>query len=681
MPFPRPVSPITFETCTRPTDDIAYDELLGSDDELDEPGRAAKRRRVERLAESYLRGNQLLILSASLRGPFEGGWKNPWRKERRTGDDVGSVGDRDGGVSHAEPVVQETGPRPPKHREDLSISRPPLADVGADVPVAPTSPTASSQRATPFVHRSGQKRPVRSAVGVEQNLALPRPTKKPKETCSYASDEQATIAGEEANWLKKDRKRMNFKSFEPPSSPTPKTGARHAEIKARQSASRTGEVRASKTVLRDGTPGMFHASESVHRTSLSQRTVVPVTRKAPEGIEVRPQRKQASASPKCAGNQANSFRVMSSTSQLPRFEFRRWNQHSSPHGSPNSPTKEMTAEGASAVAVEDAHSGPAVSDAQGGFHADAPCNGSHADDQPSRQSRSIRFADTSASEFGGIPPHAATEQDSCERLPSAQQVSPAHETSDDRMPSLHSTAMPKTDTAPNTATSPESQLSTQAALLHAQKSFQDDLESPEQVFGRTTGQSLASPAADDSVLLANETPYRQPNTSEKALLRSSRQVLNGRMQAMSTQCMLDAATPYTFSTEKKPNAYRTIYPQHNDAGKPRTIPHEQNLAPCSNASSPSPEIEYQTAQSDADGSSPRGMVQLSNPPPTHRSTTQGTALPFALSESTPGTMQDGQGGLQGAESFNLSQAIAEAGSWLQQSFDFLNELRQSSQHG
>jgi len=42
--------------------------------------RAAKRRRIEAHAENYLRGGEIHIQSAALRGPFEG-WKNPWRSD------------------------------------------------------------------------------------------------------------------------------------------------------------------------------------------------------------------------------------------------------------------------------------------------------------------------------------------------------------------------------------------------------------------------------------------------------------------------------------------------------------------------------------------------------------------------------------------------------------------------
>ncbi|OAK98546.1 hypothetical protein IQ06DRAFT_224745 [Phaeosphaeriaceae sp. SRC1lsM3a] len=44
---------------------------------------AAKRQRVERVASQYLRGRLPVIMTASLHGPFDHGWKNPWAEETR----------------------------------------------------------------------------------------------------------------------------------------------------------------------------------------------------------------------------------------------------------------------------------------------------------------------------------------------------------------------------------------------------------------------------------------------------------------------------------------------------------------------------------------------------------------------------------------------------------------------
>jgi hypothetical protein len=42
----------------------------------------AKRRRVEKIAAQYLQGHRPILLSAGLRGPFNKGWKNPWAVEK-----------------------------------------------------------------------------------------------------------------------------------------------------------------------------------------------------------------------------------------------------------------------------------------------------------------------------------------------------------------------------------------------------------------------------------------------------------------------------------------------------------------------------------------------------------------------------------------------------------------------
>jgi hypothetical protein len=50
-----------------------------ADDGVSTEERAAKRRRIVDYAKDYLKGRDVLITSASLKGPFDKGWKNPWR--------------------------------------------------------------------------------------------------------------------------------------------------------------------------------------------------------------------------------------------------------------------------------------------------------------------------------------------------------------------------------------------------------------------------------------------------------------------------------------------------------------------------------------------------------------------------------------------------------------------------
>ncbi|KAJ5194699.1 uncharacterized protein N7498_008137 [Penicillium cinerascens] len=677
MPYPRPVSPVTFESCSPLASDIDSDDLLGSDDELEDSARAAKRQRIEKLAESYLRGQPLFILSASLRGPFDEGWRNPWTKKRKTVADTEPSGVRpDGHVREAEPVIQETASLRPKYREDLSVSRP-----SVDASLAETSTVVSVQGPkSSFVVGSAHKRPFQHAAADQENRAAPRSARKPQQASSMSlSTSDTTFTGDgPTKWLKKDRKSMNFARFEPPSSPTPEMTSRQSGDTSRTSVPRSVSGQASKPSALQ-TPKIFTVPEqpnmdtAAHISPRSAQTAVPATYQ-PSGVSKRSPHKEQT-SPKKTGHAATSFHVVNSSSQLPRFEYRRWHLDSSSHAESKSPGRKPLESPQPAEAVNEQDEDTAMPDALEPANEPLADNGAKETDQSIRRSKDLRFVDIEASKSTVTYPQVPTEHNTYDTLPSAQEIPPPPGISD-RMPSLHSTAMPKTDTEHNGDTSPDTQLSTQAALLHAQKSFQDDLESPEQEHGKTPAQPRPqSPSGDDSVLLAQETPIYRPNATEKFLLQGSRQIVRDRMQAMSTQCLIDAATPFAFSTEKKAQAHRPMSPQETSPREPEMAQLEASPLQSPDGSLPSPENAYETARSGPGTSSRHECERRTEQAPAHPPTTQGTALPFDLSGDTPATAQDGQGG----DSFPLSQAIADLGSWLRQSSDFLKELRPSSQ--
>jgi hypothetical protein len=75
--YPRPVPEFDYSDLAICDDTVVYDDA-GSDVD----GRAYKRlKRREDWAETYLRGGEIRILTAGLRGPFEG-WRNPWKKTK-----------------------------------------------------------------------------------------------------------------------------------------------------------------------------------------------------------------------------------------------------------------------------------------------------------------------------------------------------------------------------------------------------------------------------------------------------------------------------------------------------------------------------------------------------------------------------------------------------------------------
>ena len=82
------VSPVHFESAPTLPEDIL---CPGSEEEDNsDEHRQKRRRRIEELGTQYLEGGGLFIQSASLRGPFDEGWKNPWANlsVRHTARDV-----------------------------------------------------------------------------------------------------------------------------------------------------------------------------------------------------------------------------------------------------------------------------------------------------------------------------------------------------------------------------------------------------------------------------------------------------------------------------------------------------------------------------------------------------------------------------------------------------------------
>lgn len=709
MPYPRPVSPVSLEKCPPPSE-IEPDELLSSDDELDDAGRDARRRRVEKLAESYLQGKPLFILSASLRGPLGDGWVNPWRKSRaRAGGAPAPRASLSQQNSVPEKVVQETDLRTRRHSERLTseTSRPEIPATSLN------SPAGSSMRVgeCSSTSRSGRKHsvPVQRVQHSKRSERLSRSPVKVKEPTSSAVNEESFAPPRTADWLKKDRKRMNFTKFDPPSSPTIPAASRQLQNRARRPAPRSVQVQVPQTPAFStkfcpvGTdtakPASVNSTSTRHSSPHPSRSAGSTARPVPTVSKSSPFNRKISPSKNISLD--TSLRVVSSSSQLPRFEYRPWLHDKSkqpeppkspsddesilqeetvlyddmsedipndmPRDSPStSPTKKQPD-----VIVPEA---PQSEEPEAHNEALVVDKASPKKDKSQKtSSKDLRFADeedagTSTYE---ITDHSVpTEQDTCEDLPSAQAV-PAPLGISDRMTSLHSTLLPKEHSETEMDTNIDTQLSTQAALLHAQKSFQDDLESPTYHKATPSQKRRAGSSPDGVTYSANITPFYR--TTSPLIPDKS------RMQAMSTQFMLDAATPYTFSTEKKPRASRPDSGGTLSTKKKKTA-HIADASPSPGNGSLEPDNDYDIAQSSPAGGSQRPASQESDRPPTFRSTAPNVSFPITLSGSTPPTIQDGQGAQQGAETFNLSQAIADAGSWLQQSFDFMKDTRRPSQN-
>ncbi|OQE27267.1 hypothetical protein PENSTE_c004G07715 [Penicillium steckii] len=689
MSRPRLASPLTLETCEGSLSDLSEDDILGSDDDLEESARAAKRQRIEKIAESYQRGAPVFILSASLRGPFERGWKNPWKKIRRQAGQVemkhaGKLQSNSANSDKAhESVIRETDPQHTKYRKNL----PTASHRGTtDIPtsfgdLSKIEPNQDRNKLFSIHTKTNEKREASPKSKDRKRSIVSRDG-------SVAVEDQTFAAPKTVDWLKKDGKRLNYGRFDPPSSPTPKSNAGRAREMSR-SGSRGIEKQDSRSVAtaKDQTPKTPSTQKSSTEKSLEKvqpDRSVPV----PE-MSVRPRshaNSQGSINTKQDGPEnlptssnhgALSFRVAASTSQLPRFQYQRFHPEDSSPGTISSPLIEVPVNEAPPVDAPEHEDEDIDNDGDEILpdvqlqEQDSPRAAASQTDKMIEPSKDIQLVDkpTTSANMGTFE-QVPTEQNTYEHLPSAQHVSVAPGVSD-RIISLHSTAAPA-DNKP-ASESNESQLSTQAALLHAQKSFQDDLESSEPDYDMPSEKEDGN---GDESLLAQETPFLNPTTSGRAMSLNLHHWDKERIQAMSTQGMIDSATPFTFSTDGKPKPFRLLSPE---AFGHSPVPNEM-AGPFSPGGSPSSLInEHHTGSpSGNNGQYPAGE-HPADPMPTHPSTTQTSALPVAISGSTPNTAQDGQGGLQREDSFNLSQAIADAGSWLRQSFDFMNEITHPSQ--
>lgn len=662
MPRPRPVSPLVLETCADTLSDIDEDGILASDDELDGTSRRAKQRKIESIAESYERGAPIFILSASLRGPFEHKWKNPWKKDRRRGNQrENTPGKRKSGLdAENAPAIEETNLRATKHRKDLSDgSRSKSTDVFTSVAKSSVGTIHQRmERSHGSRHKSSNDRELSLEPTDEKHVVLSRDD-------SVAVEDQTLAAPGTADWLKKDGRRLNFGKINPPSSPTPRASSRQAKNKSRSESRDIGK-QPSGLRRKTRSPETPKLQEKPHIDSAAlppSSSIISTSSRAHHRESENPEHRVHKVSPQVNSDVAPSFRVVSSTSQLPRFHYRQWNAHdSSPPNMSNHLVDIPPDEGPSTSTVQDLDGDIALPDgplpqkdilgaaSPSKYSPDVPLKAIQPTNKVAESTDTKTFEQNS------------TEQNTYDQIQSAQHV-PAAPGVSSRIISLHSTAVHKENN--NDSGSYDTQLSTQAALLHAQKSFQEDLASPEPDYDLASDQN---DGIGEESLLAHETPFLDPATSGRAMPSNFQNWDSAKAQAMSTQCMIDAVTPFTFSTGKKPKPFRdlSMEPDENSPVAATT-----GIAFSPSKHSPSSVRGFHAAPTE-DDQQIAGQQDLELAP-AQRSTTQNSALPFALTGSTSNTVPDGQGGVPRAESFNLSQAIADAGSWLKQSFDFMND--------
>ena len=224
-------------------------------------------------------------------------------------------------------------------------------------------------------------------------------------------------------------------------------------------------------------------------------------------------------------------------------------------------------------------------------------------------------------------------------------------------------------------------LSTQAALAKAQQSFQDAL-SPMQVFSKhrvLANRSQPSPTA-----------YKTPNGNLPAVLQSSRPGISHEDpvltpdEAPTTQAMMDAMSPFALTTAKKKTPPPGKSPPYQ---KRASFAHSPLPSPSHTFGTTRRSLSMSTSSSESlsptpSHKSPKRNPRSKQPPPILSKTSTALSKPLSTATSTAfsiapnGTLteiyqQDGQQqyqigmGLANSSSWDLDQALEEAGSFLE----------------
>lgn len=99
-----PTATVDCEPLLLASEDVLYP---GSDKDESIEEQQARRRRIELQAQHYLRGRELFVLSAHLRGPFADGWINPWARKRKRNERRDGAGRAHGRIDRREASMQE----------------------------------------------------------------------------------------------------------------------------------------------------------------------------------------------------------------------------------------------------------------------------------------------------------------------------------------------------------------------------------------------------------------------------------------------------------------------------------------------------------------------------------------------------------------------------------------------
>ncbi|WEW56897.1 hypothetical protein PRK78_002354 [Emydomyces testavorans] len=648
--------------------------------ENDDTSRAAKRRKIERLARDYLEGKPLFIFSASLKGPFNSGWVNPWERSRRPQKDH----DENFGSRETEPSVPNTVALPD------TTSKPIRDFVPSRGPPFPVPNHSVSQASKSRIELSQQKADHRNweQVAQEPRTMAPgfAPISKRLSIERHRSTSQHTSDNE---WLKRDRKPIDRLVKDCPRSPSPtpvprrrRDASQKPMLQARNASSDGNRVSDSSNLNpTDVRVSGFHPINAfpIRDTESSPLAEWPESESPPE----KPQKSVRHANDRHQVGISPLSMTTAVRQPGSRNEGHVDNEHikAQPNQGPTTKQSENLTEVSTHTVLPDDsfqyHRGASVSQDSKQtrivskvtkMDSNRPRACVKLNEATSRRCMpSLRLNTSVVSNEWQERKSTATTSGN---LPSAQVIS-EQATYPHQMISLHSTEyLASNGMLPSPTRAGLDHLSTQAATAIAQKSAQDDLVNSTKAptsEGITKSIKPWKMSTTKSTTPVQIKPFCSFNTQKRNA--SNLHGVHPASRKSSSQGIINSIIPCGFSTAKNVQ-FGSCSEQDvgvTDGSRTRNSDIDRSV----NERQPRTEAINHQKPSAACPTSSHSSKTSATSLPTRQPEDScleslGTALPFTLTASTAATrQQDGQGYVVGFDHFDLDQAIADAGSFLQ----------------
>ncbi|KAI4186197.1 MAG: hypothetical protein L6R41_003646 [Letrouitia leprolyta] len=538
----RAVSPVQFESLEADADDIL---CPGSDAEETLAERRKKKRRVEEAAQEYLRGRGLYIASARLRGPFPDDWRNPYVKKRRRS----KVSD------HASPRWQnsykpgQSQTVAPQTQDSAQRTYEQESDIGKDM-------TPSRPHHEQVVKQMGQtpSSRIRATIAEEDKAtqdSFVTATSEPSNETNPAKIFEASSSGARG-WLKTDGRSTRRQFREGPRSPSPTPASRPRNLSPRQIKNH-GPKAAAKQRDHDKQP----AALDIEGDHLELRDLTNMLLSKPDATTESLDPNQDGESPQKA-----SF----PPTDLPGAGFAyRYGPRNAAH-SPNrefleSELKEMKAAKKRARVEEKKKR---LSFTASGNVKRRPSNARSRGSQPSQSRHAKPPSQLQQSEMAEEPHIAYGNSDSRPKpptdegsnsndmgaLPEAQIVQLAGLSNDRSVPSVELLETEKQSLKFRSTDEGDlfHGLSTQAAMLQAQRSLQQDMDSPFVLADSDRGGNDHAITKQVRSNFGDEDDHQSAGTPRQQLISPA----PNEDEPISTQAMFDAVSPFVLTTVKKP---------------------------------------------------------------------------------------------------------------------------------